>query len=126
MAFAWTVTPGQAFGELAQHVKQVSMLSGVRAVERRAPEAEQWMKSNAPWTDRTGRARAGLHVEVKDSPGVLTEMIFSHDPDLDYTVWLEIANGGRFGIISQAVDVWGPILMRDVQRIINLGLATKG
>jgi len=125
MGFKWDVPPTAVFPQMATNYTQAVFLTGRRVVEKRAPEAEAWMKSNAPWQDRTGKARAGLHVEVRESPGVLTEMIFSHDPDLDYTLWLEIANSGKYAIIAKAVDVWGPIIMRDLQRIINLGLAAR-
>jgi hypothetical protein len=126
MGFKWDVPPTAVFPQMASNYTKFAALTGRRAVEQRAPEAEAWMKSNAPWQDQTGRARAGLHVEVKDSPGVLTEMIFSHDDSLDYPVYLETRFSGRDAIIAKAVDYWGPILMRDIQRIINLGLATKG
>ncbi len=125
MGFKWIVAPNQTIPQMAEAYTKTVFLTGRRVVEQRAPEAETWMKSNASWQDRTGRARAGLHVEVRESPGVLTEMIFSHDPDLDYTLWLEIANSGKYAIIAKAVDYWGPIIMRDLQRIMNLGLATR-
>lgn len=125
MGFKWDVPPDAVFPQMAQQYTKFCALTGVRVAETRAPEAEQWMKQNHPWTNRTGAAEAGLHVDVKDSPGVLTEIVFSHDDSLDYPVYLEIANGGKFAIIAPAVDYWGPILMRDIQRIINLGLAAK-
>ena len=72
------------------------------------------------------QARAGLHVDVNQAPAVLAELTFSHGEDVPYGIWLEIANQGRFAIIAPAIDYWGPKLMQDVQRIVNLQLATKG
>lgn len=126
MGFKWDVAPNQAFPELVENYTKTIFLSGRRVAASRAKEAEQWMRDNAPWTDRTGAARAGLNVQVLESPGVLAELVFSHDPSLDYVVWLEIANGGNYAIIAPAIDYWGPQFMRDVQRIMNLQLATKG
>lgn len=123
--FHWDVPPDLAFPQLVERYTNTIILTGRRVANQRAEEAEQWMKDNAPWQDRTGAARAGLHVDVLESPGVLAELVFSHDDSLDYPVWLEIANGGRFGIISKSIDHWGSVLMRDVQRIVNLGLAAK-
>lgn len=123
--FKWDVEPGLAFGQLVERYTNTIMVSGRRVAASRAEEAEQWMKDNAPWQDRTGDARRGLHVEVREAPAVLAELIFSHDDSLDYPVWLEIANGGKYAIIAPAVDRYGVILMRDVQRIVNLGLAAK-
>lgn len=125
MGFKWDVPPNAVFPQMAGQFTSKIMLTGIRAVEQRAPEAEAWMKANHPWTNRTGAAEAGLHVEVRKAPGVLAEMIFSHDDSLDYPVYLEIKDGGRWAIIAKAVDYWGPILMRDIQRIINLGHAAR-
>lgn len=126
MPFTWEVDPTVAFSDLADRYTKTIFLSGTRAAKRRAAEATAWMKANHPWTNRTGAAERGLHVDVMESPGVLVELVFSHDDNLDYPVWLEIANGGRFAIIAPAIDHFGPIFMADLQRIVNLGLATKG
>jgi len=125
MAFQWEVSPELAFPELVERYTNTIMLTGRRVAAQRGEEAEQWMKSNAPWTDRTGDARAGLHVTPQESPGVLTELVFSHGDDVPYGVWLEIANAGRYAIIAPAIDYWGPKLMQDIQRIVNLGLAAR-
>lgn len=123
--FKWDVTPELAFSQLFERYTNTIFLSGRRVAARRAEEAEQWMKENAPWEDRTGAARAGLHVDVLESPGVLAELVFAHSEGVPYAVWLEIAHGGRFAIIAPAIDYWGPRFMQDVQRIVNLGLAAR-
>lgn len=123
--FKWDVAPNQAFPQLVENYTKAIFVSGRRVAEQRAKDGEEWMKANAPWTDRTGRARAGLRAIVRESPGVLAEIVFMHDPDLDYTVWLEIANQGEYAIIAPAVDYWGAVFMRDIQRIVNLGLAAR-
>jgi hypothetical protein len=123
--FKWDVEPGLAFGQLVERYTNAIIVSGRRVAHSRAEEAEQWMKDNTPWQDRTGDARRGLSVTVNEAPSVLAELVFSHDPSLDYTVWLEIANGGKYAIIAPAIDVWGARLMQDVQRIVNLGLAAR-
>lgn len=125
MAFKWDVAPNQTLPQMTEAYTKTIFLSGRRVADARAKEAEQWMKDNAPWTDRSGDARAGLNVKVLESPGVLAELVFSHDPDLPRTLWLEIANSGKYAIIAPAIDYWGPILMRDIQRIINLGHAAR-
>jgi hypothetical protein len=125
MAFKWDVPPTEVFPQGYRNYTQALFVTGRRVAEARAEEAEQWMKQNAPWQDRTGAARAGLHVDVNQAPAVLAELTFAHGEDVPYGIWLEIANGGRWGIISKSVDYWGPKLMQDVQRIVNLGLAAK-
>lgn len=124
--FKWDVPPDVAFPQLVERYTNTIMLAGRRVANKRAGDATAWMQENAPWEDRTGAARAGLHVDVLESPGVLAELVFSHDDSLDYPVWLEIANGGKYAIIAPAIDYWGPKFMNDIQRIVNLGLAARG
>lgn len=121
----WIVPPNQALPQLVEQVTKTIMLTGRRVGHQRAEDATAWMKENAPWQDRTGDARKGLHVEEKESPGVLTELVFSHGEDVPYAVWLEIAHAGQYAIIAPAIDYWGPKLMQDIQRIVNLGLAAR-
>lgn len=125
MSFKWDVAPNLAFPQLVERYTKTIILSGRRVAEKRAEDATAWMKEMAPWEDRTGDARAGLHVDVLESPGVLAELVFSHGDDVPYAVWLEIANAGRYAIIAPAIDYWGAKLMQDIQRIINLGLAAR-
>lgn len=125
MGFQWEVTPNQAFDQLVENYTNTVFATGRRVAEQRAQAMEQWAKANAPWTDRTGAARRGLHATVQESPGVIAQIIISHDPNLDYPIWLEIANGGRYAIIAPTIDQWGPVFMQDMQRIVNLQLAAR-
>ena len=50
----------------------------------------------------------------------IVELIFTHNQRLPYTVWLEIANNGRYAIIARAIDYWSPKMMQKVKRIANL------
>lgn len=125
MSFKWEVPPDLAFPQLVERYTRTIIVTGRRVANARAEEAEQWMKDNATWQDRTGAARAGLHVEVREGPAVLAELVFAHGDDVPYGVWLELAHGGQNAIIAPAIDYWGPRLMQDVQRIVNLGLAAR-
>jgi hypothetical protein len=80
-----------------------------------APQIEAWMKENASWTDRTGNARQTLHAE---SFKALNEIgiVISHG--MDYGLWLELANGGRYSILSLALDYWGPRFFEAVRRLV--------
>lgn len=84
------------------------------------------MKDNAPWTDRTGRARAGLmaYLEEDERPFAIGTIRLTYSDDIDYGVWLEFAYQGRWGIIAPALDHWGPIVRRSLQNMANLGLVT--
>jgi len=81
-----------------------------------APRIEAWMKENALWTDRTGNARQSLASELEtlaDGYGVL----FGFGNNIEYAVFLEFANQGRFAIVSRALDYWSPIIFAEVQRL---------
>jgi hypothetical protein len=89
----------------------------VRAIaDRWAPEIQNWMKENAPWTDRTGNARQGLYTEVQDVANVMVSIILSHG--VDYGLFLEVSNQGRYAIINPAIDHFGPKVWADVKRIM--------
>lgn len=126
MSFQWETKPSDVFPAAYQKYTQQLYVTGRRVAEARAAEGEQWMKQNAVWQDRTGNARAGLHVDVNQAPAVLAELTFAHGEGIEYAIFLELSHSGFYGIISRSVDYWGPRLMQDVQRIVNLGLAAKG
>ena len=114
--YTWVVGPEQAFGELAEEYTRAIHRS-VRAIaDRWAPEIQNWMKENAPWTDRTGNARQGLYTEVQDVANVMVSIILSHG--VDYGLFLEVSNQGRYAIINPAIDHFGPKVWADVKRIM--------
>lgn len=122
MAFKWIVAPNQTIPQMAEKYTQAIFQSGRRIAYDQAEEMEQYAKANAPWTDRTGDARERLHATVEET-GPIGTIVLSHG--VPYGLWLEISNGGRYSIIPQTIDVFGPQLMRSLQNMINLGHAQK-
>jgi hypothetical protein len=113
----WTVTPQRAWSDLAANYRR-RVERGIHAIALRwAPEISNWMKANAVWTDRTGNARQALYTEVNYVAGQMTEIILEHG--VEYGIWLEIANAGRFAIISPALDYFGPRIWQDVRRMLS-------
>lgn len=113
----WSVTPTQAFGQLTT-AYIAAIRNGVRAIaQRRAPEIEAWMKTNKIWVDRTGNATQTLSAEVEDVSLDMVAIVMAHG--VDYGVYLEFANQGRFSILSPALDTWGTILMADVRALLR-------
>jgi hypothetical protein len=116
-SFEWDITPETAFGQLTA-AYAAAIRNGVRQIaRRRAPEIEAWMKNNARWTDRTGNARQTLHTDVEDMALDMVQIILAHG--VDYGVFLELAHGGVWGIIGDAVDTWGPVVWQDVRAMLN-------
>ena len=118
--FKWDVDPSLAFPEFVEQYTRITFRTGRIVGEQRAAEAEMWMKENAPWQDVTGAAREGLHAEFRQEPRLFGEITLAHGDHIPYGIWLEVAHGGRWGIISRAVDFWGRRFMNDVQRIMRL------
>jgi hypothetical protein len=50
----------------------------------------------------------------------IVDVRFSHDEDLSYAIWLEIANGGRYNIIARATNHWAPKFFAKVKQISTL------
>ena len=61
-----------------------------------APMALNYARTNAPWTDRTGKARAGLKTSTKKYTAKVSVKLFH---TVDYGVYLEKANSGRYAIL---------------------------
>lgn len=124
VGFKWEVEPAQSIPQMFDNYTKTVFLSGRRQAEDRARDMVEWAKTNAPWEDRTGDARAGINAIVKDSPGIIAEIVLQHDPSLPYTLWLELADGGRLAIIAKTIDYFGPIFMNDMQKLVNLKLVS--
>lgn len=77
-----------------------------------AGRVEEHAQSNAPWEDRTGNARDGLHAWAEN--GVFRHIIWlAHS--VSYGIWLEVRWSGRFAIIVPTIEVMGPQLMHELE-----------
>lgn len=116
MGFEWITTPEEAFGALYDDYARRVYAAIFALCQRRAPEIENWLKANAPWTDRTGNARQTLWTAVTGTGSVIV-VILSHG--MWYGRFLELSNTGRYAIIGPGVDYWAPQLMSDIQRLLR-------
>lgn len=97
-----TLTPGlQMFSVVMEEAIEEIM-------EQAAQEVEDYAKSNAPWSDRTGDARDGLTADFA-SDGNL--MVISLYHTVEYGIWLEVAHSGNWAIILPTIEHMGPIVM---------------
>lgn len=122
MGFQWQVAPDQTIPQMTEAYTKVIFQSGRRIAYEQAEAMEQYAKTNAPWTDRTGDAREFLSATVEET-GPIGTIVLSHG--VPYGIWLEVANQGRFSIIPETIHVFGPIVMRSLQNMINLGHASR-
>lgn len=76
--------------------------------ENGAAEVLDYAQTNAPWDDRTGMARAGLTTEVGEGEdGVVLSLAHT----VDYGLWLEVIQNGRFAIIMPTLELYGSELI---------------
>ena len=77
-----------------------------------ASDMEAYAKSNAPWQDQTGMARAGL----RGSWG-LNQYVYwiKLEHGVEYGVYLELSNEKRFAIVAPTADRFLPNLLQGVR-----------
>lgn len=85
-------------------------------VNRFAPQVENYMKTHAVWTDRTGNARNGLAARAYHEGDEIGIVLYQQ---VDYGLWLEIANAGRFAIIQPTIDAMAPQVMTSFNRLLE-------
>lgn len=73
-------------------------------VDRQADVGTSMMKQGAPWTDRTGNARATLAVDAKHKDHEHQLILHGGMP---YQIFLELSHGGRFAIIAPTIPELG-------------------
>ena len=116
MGFVWTVPPEQAFTDLYDQLAARLRQQAIAACYKLAPQIENWLKDNAPWTDRTGNARQALYAEVIPAIGEIV-ILLSHG--VDYGFYLETKYAGRYAVIAPAIDHWLPVVIREMQQVIR-------
>ncbi len=93
-----------------------------RKAFRKAQKRIRTMPSLRPISKLPKSRSAAAAVQRKER-GFLTPLVeirFSHGRDIPYAVWLEIAHGGRWGIISKAIGHFKPKLMAEIKKISTL------
>lgn len=98
-----------ALGPLLEHALD-------RRLAARALEREGAAKVRAPWTDRTGAARAGLH-GTSHVGGGRAEIALAYS--VDYGIWLEVANEGRFATIIPTMQEAVGLVRGDLQGLLG-------
>lgn len=85
-------------------------------------KAENYARTNAPWTDRTGNARNGLFAAHTKIPMVEHRLIVYHT--MPYGLWLEVRWSGRYAIIGPTMLHIAPqlalVTAETVKRAVDL------
>ena len=105
------------------HLEKGIVLYDQRAIEAvgifantQAKNLERDAKKNRPWIDRTGEARKRLTGYVERIEHGY-RIILAHG--VDYGIWLELANEGKYGIVGKMIDIEAPFIMRDFEGLLD-------
>jgi hypothetical protein len=96
-----TLTPMLAQADVRENAEEIlNDMSG---------DIEAYAKANAPWSDITGDARAGLTADVfTDGDAIVLQLYHI----VDYGVWLETIQAGKFAIIMPTLEHFSGEAMR--------------
>lgn len=83
----------------------------------KASEIESSMKTNRPWTDRTGMAKATLRTKVTRPDEQTVRIVLAHG--VDYGVWLELAHEKNYAIIAPTIEIEGPKIVTDLGNLMS-------
>lgn len=82
-----------------------------------AAEMETWAINNAYWEDQTAHARLFLKSTVKWKNTNTLMVAMSHS--VDYGVYLELCNEGRYAILEKALQEFAPQFIDGWKQIIQ-------
>jgi hypothetical protein len=105
-----------------ERIDELALQAVVATGEFQGQKAEVYMRTNAPWTDRTGNARSGLHAFVQIDGHTVT-LVLSHR--VNYGIWLEVANSGRYAIVTPAIRLFGRAWMQQIKRVVPQAIKGK-
>jgi hypothetical protein len=80
-------------------------------------EAETHARTNAPWHDNTGNARAGLFAKHDKTP--MVEHSLTIYGTMPYTFWLEVRWSGKYAIIGPTMLEIAPNMAADLAAAVS-------
>lgn len=119
VGIVWRTPPDQLAKAIEQYGEKV-LDAVVALAQYTATQMQNAAKRNAPWTDRSGNARSGLYGTAEaDFARKVVVIYLSHGAMIDYGVWLELANGGRYAVIMRTMEAHLPELKRMLDGILR-------
>ena len=112
----WKRDPEDLARAIAKTGERVKTNALVPYLSRQADTLRAQMKQDAPWADRTGKARRTLLAEVEQDDNRIA-LAFSDGGG--YGKYPALANGGRYAIIGPTIVKSGPMLMRGMAGLMD-------
>jgi hypothetical protein len=85
--------------------------------DRYEAEAETYARTNAPWHDNTGNARAGLFAQ-HDADHMVKHSLTVYGT-MPYTFWLEVRWSGKYAIIGPTLFEMAPKMAADIAAAVS-------
>lgn len=116
--FVWVIPPSvlqrglEAWGD--------RVVAAVKAVaDYIATQAQNDMRTNAPWVDRTGNARNALFSYAEQAAGDVVSIYLSHGSAIYYGRYLELNYAGKYAIIVPTLQRILPQLEAMLKKIFS-------
>lgn len=116
LSIGWDRRPEDVFVEGYRNYWNTIVKAIQALCQSYAARIEAWMKENAVWMDRTGNARQSLYAAVDE---LVNGAVITLGYGVDYSVFLELANQGRFSILLPALDKFAAELWEDIQALFR-------
>lgn len=81
-----------------------------------AKKMEGEAKKNAPWTNRTSNARNSIQ---GDFGWKSNQVVITLSGNMDYSVYLELANEKKYAILKPTIERNAPEILRGYQRLVR-------
>lgn len=78
---------------------------------------EAYAKTNRPWTDRSSSAKNRLTGTSVRLSGNTVRCTISHG--VEYGIWLELCNEGKYAIIKKTVDAISPEALKGLNNLLK-------
>lgn len=114
-SFEWEIPPSVMVGRLNEWKKQLAEAIFVLG-KFFAARMEAYARKHARWTDRTTNARQGLTGQAfKLATGVVIYLFHR----MEYGIWLEVANSGKYAIILETLETHYGDIMAALQKLVG-------
>lgn len=99
----WVRPPAGLARAIEEYGERV-LVAVVAVAQLVAQRMQDSARQGAPWTDRTGNARSGLFAAVERAASDGVTIYLSHGHTVEYGVWLELANAGRYAVVMPTIE----------------------
>jgi hypothetical protein len=118
MKFDW-IDPPEKMIDAIEAYGEKAMTAVLAVAQYFAQGAQNDMRGDAKWEDRTGNARSGLFSQAEMAAGDVVTIYLSHGHSVDYGAFLELGNAGKYAIIMPTLEKNMPNLQRMLDEIFQ-------